>query len=148
MTNPGLSAVFIYRIQSFLTDLKLIPLAKIAYRTNISKNGFDVAIGSKIGHSFRVSHPVGVVIGNKFKAGDNLTIMAQVVIGQKSFTSTEFGSENPEMGDNVKIGAGAIVLGGIVIGSNSTIAAGTFLTEDLLPNSFAFGNPVKIRIVD
>lgn len=50
----------------------------------------------------------------------------------------------PTIGDNVKIYTGAIVYGGIKIGNNVTIAAGTVLSEDVPDNCLVKGNPAVI----
>lgn len=45
---------------------------------------------------------------------------------------------------NVWIAANAIIIGGVTIGENSVVAAGSIVTKDIPPNSFAGGNPAKI----
>jgi serine O-acetyltransferase len=50
----------------------------------------------------------------------------------------------PTIGDNVTIGAGAKVLGGIVIGDNVTIGANAVVTKSLPDNVVAAGVPAKI----
>ena len=144
-SNGGFSAVFIYRIQSALTNLRLIMLAKIVSRLNLTLNGFDAAIGSEIGSGFIVTHPVGIVLGNQFKAGDNLVLMPHVVVGQKGFSSSSNDLGNPKLGNNIRIGAGSMILGNISLGDNSIVAAGTLLTRDLAENCYAFGNPAQIK---
>lgn len=48
------------------------------------------------------------------------------------------------IGDNVWISTGAIVLPGVTIGANSVIGAGSVVTKDIPPNSLAVGNPCKV----
>lgn len=50
----------------------------------------------------------------------------------------------PIIEENVKIGAGAIILPGITIGANSLIGAGSVVTKDIPPDSVAVGNPAKV----
>ena len=51
--------------------------------------------------------------------------------------------------DNVWIGSGAIILGGVTIGKNSVIGAGTVVTKDVPANSLVVGNPGRvIRTLD
>ena len=49
-----------------------------------------------------------------------------------------------KIGDNVFIGARAIILKGVHIGSNSTIAAGSIVTKDVPPDAVAAGNPASV----
>lgn len=61
--------------------------------------------------------------------GENCTICQQVTIG---YTSD---GKSPTIGNNVKICAGAIVVGGITIGDNSIIGAGAIVVDDVPANS-------------
>ncbi|TSD86239.1 sugar O-acetyltransferase [Mycobacterium sp. KBS0706] len=45
---------------------------------------------------------------------------------------------------NVWIAAGAIVIGGVTIGENSVVAAGSVVTRDVPPNSLVGGNPAQV----
>jgi acetyltransferase-like isoleucine patch superfamily enzyme len=49
------------------------------------------------------------------------------------------------IGDGVWIGAGALILPGVTIGSCSTIGAGSVVTKDLPPRCVAMGNPASVR---
>lgn len=55
-----------------------------------------------------------------------------------------FIGERPVIGDNVRICAGAIVLGGITIGDNATIAAGAVVTKNVPANAVVAGNPARL----
>lgn len=50
----------------------------------------------------------------------------------------------PVIGDNVRICAGAIVLGGITVGDNSTIAAGSVVLKNVPANAVVAGNPARL----
>lgn len=53
------------------------------------------------------------------------------------------------IGDNVWIGAGAVILPGVTIGENSIIGAGSIVTKDIPANVIAFGAPCKVhRAID
>jgi acetyltransferase-like isoleucine patch superfamily enzyme len=45
---------------------------------------------------------------------------------------------------NVWIAAGAIVIGGVTVGENSVVAAGSVVTRDVPPNSLVGGNPARV----
>jgi len=88
--------------------------------------------------STRILHPVGIVISNLAQIGKNCTIMQNVTIGQRN-------KKVPKIGNNVYIGAGAIVIGDIVIGDNTVIGAGAIITKDVPENSIVY-NKVELVI--
>jgi serine O-acetyltransferase len=90
-----------------------------------------------------IPHPVGTVIGAT-KIGHNATILQGVTLGAKEIDISYLPANRPTIGDNVTIGAGAKVLGGINIGDNVTIGANAVVTKSLPDNVVAAGVPAKI----
>src|SRR5580704_14916050 len=45
---------------------------------------------------------------------------------------------------NVWIAAGATIIGGVTVGENSVVAAGSVVTKDVHPNTLVGGNPAKV----
>jgi serine O-acetyltransferase len=72
------------------------------------------------------------------KIGENCWINQQVTIGYTNET------DMPSIGDNVRILAGAKVLGRVSIGDNVTIGANTVVIEDVPSNATVMGVPAKI----
>ena len=48
------------------------------------------------------------------------------------------------IGRNVWIGAGATIIGGVSVGENSVVAAGSVITKDIPPNTLVGGNPARV----
>ena len=143
--NSGFSAVCIYRFQQYFQKRSAFKLAALVSRLNVIINGVEMVVGCEFGPYLIIRHPVGIVVGHKVKAGSNITLMQNVTIGQLHFESdTDRGSGNPRLGDFISIGANALILGNIEIGSNSVIGAGSFLNKDLPEGYAAVGNPAKI----
>lgn len=91
-----------------------------------------------IGSGFFISHGFStIILANKI--GDNCWINQQVTVGTKNGVPTP-----PTIGNNVRIGAGAIVIGNITIGDNSFVGAGSVVTKDVPPNCVVAGNPARI----
>ena len=44
----------------------------------------------------------------------------------------------------VWIAAGAIIIGGVTVGENSVVAAGSVVTKDIPPNALVGGNPARV----
>lgn len=131
ITSSGLESIFIYRIQNFLERKNMIPLAKIICKLNHKRNGIDFVIGSKIDRGLVIRHPSGIVIGNSVIAGKNLTVLSSAVLGQKGINFRVEQDGNPKIGNNVVIGAHAIVLGAIHIADNIVVKANSLVLKDL-----------------
>lgn len=84
----------------------------------------------------------GIFISDYVHIGKGSKIFQQVTIGVKDY---EDGLDKvPYIGDNVFIGAGAKVLGGIKIGDNVKIGANAVVTKDVPDGATVVGNPGKI----
>ena len=53
-------------------------------------------------------------------------------------------NKDVHIGENVWIGAGAIIMPGITIGKNTVIGAGSIVTKDIPENCIAVGNPCRV----
>jgi serine O-acetyltransferase len=141
--NPRFAPVLLWRVASHFYHLRLTPLAKIASLLNFLIFGIEIGLQCEIGGGLYIPHPVGTVIGAT-KIGKNATILQGVTLGAKEIDISYLPQNRPTIGDNVTIGAGAKVLGGIVIGDNVTIGANAVVTKSLPDNVVAAGVPAKI----
>lgn len=91
----------------------------------------------KIGRGLFIQHGFSTVISAK-SIGENCWINQQVTIGWTSSVDA------PIIGDNVRIGAGSIVIGNVHIGDNAIIGAGTTVVKDVPSNSTIVGAPARI----
>ncbi|OUR82260.1 hypothetical protein A9Q75_05955 [Colwellia psychrerythraea] len=87
-------------------------------------------------------------LGN-IKIGNDVAISAgaklvSTMLDVESFT-TRKKHVNKEIliGNNVQVGAGAIILPGIVVGDNVIIGAGSVVTKNVIANCVVLGNPAK-----
>ena len=85
-----------------------------------------------------VIHGSGTVIGGGCTIGKNLTIYQNATIG--------FNRGFPTLGDNVVVGAGAIVIGKIHIGNNVRIGAGAVVVTDVPDYSTVVGTKARIIV--
>ena len=88
-----------------------------------------------------IDHGAGVVIGETAEIGDNCTLYQGVTLGG---TGKDVGKRHPTLGNNVMVGAGAKVLGPIVIEDNSKVAANAVVLKDIAENSTAVGIPARV----
>jgi serine O-acetyltransferase len=98
--------------------------------------GLDMVIGDEIGGGFYVAHPVGVTIAAK-RIGKNCSVIAGCTIGMRN--TWDF----PSIGDNVFIGAGARVLGGICVGDGAKIGANSVVVHDVPAGATVVGIPAR-----
>ncbi|TNJ37009.1 serine O-acetyltransferase [Prosthecochloris vibrioformis] len=102
--------------------------------------GADIPINSQIGGGLMIPHPNGIVIHPEAVIGSNCLIMQQVTIG-----TAGNGTGTPIIEDNVDIGAGAKILGGIRIGSHARIGANAVVLKDVPEGTTAVGIPAEIK---
>lgn len=105
--------------------------------------GIEIHPGAKIGRNFFIDHGMGVVIGETAEVGNNVTIYHGVTLGG---TSSQKVKRHPTIKNNVVVGAGAKVLGAIVIGEGSRIGANAVVVKSAPPNSVIVGVPGQILI--
>ena len=77
LTSPGLHALGIYRIASFVWSLKIYILARLLSHIARILTGIEIHPGAKIGSKFFIDHGMGVVIGETAEIGNNVTIAAK-----------------------------------------------------------------------
>lgn len=94
-------------------------------------------------NTFFYHHGLGCVIHENSIIGDNCLIFQNVTIGS-AWKKGKCESEAPVIGDNVFIGAGAVILGNIHIGNNVTIGANAVILQDIPDNVVVVGVPGRI----
>jgi len=134
----GLWAVLFHRLAHILYKARIPVLPRFISQLARFLTQIEIHPGAKIGKRFFIDHGAGVVIGETAEIGDNVTIFQGVTLGG---TGKEKGKRHPTIGNNVVIGAGAIVLGAIQIGENSRIGAGAVVTKPVPPDTTVVGNP-------
>lgn len=137
----GLHALLSHRLASFLHRHGMKFSARAVSQLAKFVTGIEIHPAAKIGKGLFIDHGAGVVIGETAEIGDNCTIYQGVTLGG---TGKETGKRHPTLGDNVMVGAGAKLLGGFKVGSNSKIAAGAVVLSEVPDNSTAVGIPAHI----
>lgn len=99
-----------------------------------------IEIMGKIGPGFRVSHNYGVI--HPESAGEYLSVGQGATIGKGRPDMS--GREYPILGEHVSIYSNAVVFGGIRIGNNVNIGAGAVVLQDVPDNCTVVGNPCRI----
>ena len=138
---PGFHAIIIYRISSIFWYLKLRFVAKLLSYLGRIFTGIEIHPAAKIGKNMFIDHGHGVVIGETSEIGDNVLIYHGVTLGGNSLNK---GKRHPTVGNNVIIGAGAKILGPIIIGKGSRVGANAVVTRDVDNYTTVMGIPAKV----
>ncbi len=126
--SPDFRSIFYFRTRSLFTSILNLYCRKQA--------NFIIDIRTKIKGGALTGHPYCTIL-NAESIGENFYVNQLVTVG-------EIEGKRPIIGDNVSIYSGAIVIGGIKIGNNCKIGAGAVVVRDVPNNSVVVGNPAKV----
>ena len=105
---------------------------------------------SSVGETFYTNYNFILIDSENFSAGNNVFFAPNCTVNSNLIEYNELKKEfsivsKPiKMGNNVWIASNAYIKGGVSIGNNSTIGAGSLVTSDIPENCLAFGNPAKV----
>lgn len=138
---PGLHALWAHRVAHWLWHHRLRLAARMLSHLTRGITGIEIHPGAQIGPGCFIDHGMGVVIGETAEIGANVTIYHGVTLGG---SSTEPGKRHPTLHDGVVVGAGAAVLGDILIEANSRIGANAVVVKPVPPNAVVIGVPGQV----
>lgn len=141
LTYSGFHATLLHRISHLLWRKKVPVIPRLISHFSRFITGIEIHPGAVIGRAFFIDHGMGVVIGETAEIGDNVTLYQGVTLGG---TGQEPGKRHPTLGNNVIVGAGAKVLGAIVIGSHVRIGANSVVLKSVPDHATVVGIPGKI----
>lgn len=128
---PGVHALFFYRIANVLHKLGLPVVPRfISYAATII-SGIEIHPAAKIGKRLFIDHGTGVVIGETAVIGDDVTIYHGVTLGSAGKITDA--KRHPTIGNNVILGAGAKIIGNIIIGDEAKIGPNAVVHKNVAP---------------
>ncbi|MEO8566948.1 MAG: serine O-acetyltransferase [Betaproteobacteria bacterium] len=107
--------------------------------------GIEIHPGATIGRRVFIDHGMGVVIGETAEIGDDCTLYHGVTLGG---TSWKAGKRHPTLGRDVVLGAGAKVLGPILVGDGAKVGSNAVVVRDVPAGATAVGIPARILTGD
>jgi serine O-acetyltransferase len=140
---PGLHAVWLHRMAHFFWRHRLCLIGRFISHISRFFTGIEIHPGAKVGRRFFIDHGAGVVVGETAEIGDDVLLYQGVVLGG---TSLKKKKRHPTLGNNVLIGAGAIILGPVHIGDGARIGAGSVVIKDIPQGATAIGIPARIGL--
>jgi serine O-acetyltransferase len=145
LITAGFRAVLLYRVGHWFRKKRMRFLGAIIERIMHHSCHCWINTMAEIGPGFLIAHVGGLVIGGNTKIGSNCDVRQNVTFGGNFSKRDEEGRSQPLIGDNVSIGAGAVIIGPIKIGSNCVVGANTVVTRDVPEKSIVLG--VSARVV-
>lgn len=139
---PGMHAVWTHRISHRMWRRGLRLPARALSQFARFLTGIEIHPGATLGRRLFIDHGMGVVIGETAEVGDDVLLYHGVTLGGRTRTG---GKRHPTLGHGVAVGAGAKVLGPVVIGDRSAIGANAVVTRDAPADSVLVGVPAKAR---
>ncbi len=138
---PGFHALQLHRIAHALWQWRCRLIARMVSHLGRFLTGIEIHPGATIGRRLFIDHVMGVVIGETAEIGDDCTLYHGVTLGG---TSLNKGKRHPTLRNGVVIGAGAKVLGPIVINDNAKVGSNAVLVKDVPMGATAVGIPARI----
>ncbi|MEA5597841.1 serine O-acetyltransferase [Rivularia sp. UHCC 0363] len=138
---PGLQALLLHRMARWMRNVGVPFLPRLTSHLARFLTGVEIHPGATIGKGVFIDHGMGVVIGETAIIGDYALIYQGVTLGG---TGKETGKRHPTLGECVVVGAGAKVLGNLQIGNNVRIGAGSVVLRDVPSDCTVVGVPGRI----
>ena len=138
---PGFHILVYHRIAHWLYQHKHFFLARWVSQHGRHRTGIEIHPGATIGKCLFIDHGMGIVIGETAEVGDDVMIYHGVTLGG---TGKDTGKRHPTIGNNVLLSAHVQVLGPIKIGDNVKIGASAVVVSEIPPDVTAVGIPAKI----
>ncbi|HKQ70103.1 MAG TPA: hypothetical protein VJT73_12230 [Polyangiaceae bacterium] len=144
--EPGFWAVAVHRFGNWRMSVRpkvlRAPLSALYFASHTAVNwvwGIDLGYTVKLGRRVRLWHHGGMVLTAK-AIGDDVVIRHNTTMGIAHRSDLK---KRPTIEDGVDIGAGACILGDVVIGRNSIVGANAVVINSFPPNSRVAGVPAR-----
>jgi serine O-acetyltransferase len=138
---PGFHAILLHRLAHRLYCWRIPLIPRVISQVSRFFTQIEIHPGARIGKRFFIDHGSGVVIGETTEIGDSVLLYQGVTLGG---TGNETGKRHPTIGNHVVVGTGAKVLGNIRIGDNVKIGAGSVVVHPVPDNSTVVGVPGRV----
>ena len=133
---PGFHALTLHRLSHRLWTWRLRWLARWLSHLGRWLTGIEVHPGALIGRRVFIDHGMGVVIGETAEIGDDTTLYHGVTLGGTTWNK---GKRHPTLGKGVVVGAGAKILGPLVVGDYAKVGSNAVVAKDVPPGANSCG---------
>ena len=145
--RPGFHAILMYRLGRWASErpIRRWPVLRLAAIMRfVVRNvyGIELYWESDIGRRLYIAHQGTIALHPLCRIGDDCVIRQGSTIGASEELSPD--EEAPVLGNNVQVGAGAMVLGKIRIGDNVRIGPNAVVMTDVPSNSTVMAPPSRV----
>ena len=138
----GTFATMLYRASQFCYRNHIGFIGAVINQLNPILTHAVIGRRAQFGPGFIILHSIGLVINTGVQGGRNITLENGITIGADK-------GRAPLLGDNIYIGAGARIIGGVRVGNNVRIGANAVVVKDVPDNATVVGIPARVvRISD
>lgn len=141
LAYPGFHARTLHRLAHWLHRHGWRLTARLVSHGSRFLTGVEIHPGAVIGEGCFIDHGMGVVIGETTVIGDDCTLYQGVTLGG---TSTRKEKRHPTLGNGVTVGAGARVIGAVVLGDGVKVGAGSVVTGSVPAHATVVGVPGRV----
>ena len=149
-TRPGFRAVAVCRFGQWMMMIRLFifrapcsVLYRIMFRYVRNVYGIELPYTVQLGRRVVFEHQHGIVIHGAVKIGDDCIIRQGVTIGNRYLDKPH---DAPWLEQGVNVGAGAVILGKIILGHGASIGANAVVLQDVPSMATVVGNPAVIKV--
>lgn len=147
-TRPGFRALAVHRfgVARMTVEPKLLraPLSvayRVLFRAVRNLYGIELPHTARVGRRVVFEHQHGIVVHGSAIIGDDCILRQGVTLGLRSMDRRD---EAPVLGRRVNVGAGAKILGRVVIGDGAAIGANAVVLEDVPSGAVVVGVPATV----
>lgn len=137
----GFHALSTYRIAHSLWLSERFMLAYFFQNVSSEVYAVDIHPAARLGHGILLDHATSFVVGETAIVENNVSILHEVTLGG---TGKETGDRHPIVCSGVLIGAGAKILGRVIIGECAKVGAGSVVLDDVPAHTTVAGVPATV----
>lgn len=137
----GYQALQCYRVAHWVWQQGREALALLLQNRISEFFAVDIHPAARIGKGILLDHGTGFVVGETAVIDDHVSILQEVTLGG---TGKETGDRHPKVRRGVLIGAGAKILGNIVVGEGAKVGAGSVVLDNVPPHCTVAGVPAHV----
>ncbi|QDO87397.1 serine O-acetyltransferase [Ornithinimicrobium ciconiae] len=143
LASPGLHALWAHRVSHAMWTRGARLPARLLSQASRAATGIEIHPGAQIGRRLFIDHGMGVVIGETAEIGDDVMMYHAVTLGGRANAKIK---RHPTVESGAVLGAGARVLGPVVIGAGGQVGANAVVVKDVPAGATAVGVPATNRV--